>query len=147
MFDVIAKDPEARDLLAQIGVHVQLDNSVRRSTTSFVLSKIYGEKATTCGQARAARWKKQKRKSTSRLPPDFDTLNFHLIRTNYLAYCQINFRLLEHPSPIGCGWEIRGGRCRPVRNSMPAMPRQLVEHSVPDCDSDFSDTDIEDEGL
>ena len=48
--------------------------------------------------------------------PDKDTLNHICLRANYLAYCQKNFHLSRHPSPIGNGWGIIDGKCRPVRN-------------------------------
>ena len=38
--------------------------------------------------------------------PDDVTLNHHCKRTNHITYCQLHFILLEHPSPVGHGWEI-----------------------------------------
>ena len=42
----------------------------------FVLRKIYDEGCCeTCGKARASKWCKMKKKRTSRLPPDEDSLD------------------------------------------------------------------------
>ena len=55
--------------------------------------------------ARAAKWKKQKKKSLIRLPPDDDSLRQHIKRANFLAYIQ-RHPVRRHPSPIGHGWEL-----------------------------------------
>ncbi|KAF3856929.1 hypothetical protein F7725_017652, partial [Dissostichus mawsoni] len=90
---------------------------------AFVLSIVYAESGdVTCGQARASKWHKLKKKSTVHLPPDDDSLDHHVERKNYIAYCQ----LLEHPSPIGHGWELVNGKCRPVRHTLPPLPQQLT---------------------
>lgn len=65
------------------------------------------------------------KKTTLRLMPDEDTLNYICVRANYLSYCQRNYRLKSHPSPIGNGWTIVEGRYRPVRNSLPELPVDL----------------------
>ena len=72
-----------------------------------------------------------KKKSIARLPPDDDTPSYHLERTNYLAYCQRHFDLIEHPSPIGRGWEVINGKCRPVRHGRPALPPILKLFDCP----------------
>ncbi|KAJ4930797.1 hypothetical protein JOQ06_025105 [Pogonophryne albipinna] len=106
---------------------------------AFVLSIVYAESAdVTCGQARAFKWHKLKKKSTVRLPPDDDSLDHHVERTNYIAYCQLHYNLLEHPSPIGHGWELVNGKCRPVRHTLPPLPQQLTR-------TDFSDESSDDE--
>ncbi|KAL8587710.1 hypothetical protein ACOMHN_020928 [Nucella lapillus] len=120
-------NPEARELLERVGESLDLENSVKADMKSFVLSSIYGESAdATCGQARASKWHKMKRKSTFRLPPDDDSLNLHVERTNYITYCQLHYNLFDHPSPIGHGWELVDGKCRPVRYTQPPLPQQLT---------------------
>ena len=69
--------------------------------------------------ARAAKWKKQKKKSLIRLPSD------DIKRANFLACIQRHPDLRRHPSPIGHGWELVNGRCRPVRHTKPALPLSL----------------------
>ena len=104
---------------------------------AFVLSTIYDENGEiSCGEARASKWHKMlKKKSTARLPPDDDTLSYHLERTNYLAYCQRHFDLIEHPSPTDRGWEVINAKCRPVRHGQPALS-PILKHS--DCPADES---------
>ena len=84
-----------------------------------------------------------KKKSTARLPPDEISLNQQLERTNFISYCQLHFDLLEHPSPIGHGWEIINGICKPVRHSRPALPPTLKQFACPDDDSSESSSDDE----
>ena len=53
---------------------------------AFVLSIIYAESAdVSCGQARVSKWHKLKNKSAIRLPPDDDSLNLQMERSNYLT--------------------------------------------------------------
>ena len=58
-------------------------------------------------------------------PPDADSLRQHCLRANYLAYLVRHPTLKHHPSPLGHGWELTGGRCRPVRHTRPALPTHL----------------------
>ena len=46
-------------------------------------------------------------------------------RTNYISYFQLNYNTLEHPSPIGHGWELVNGKCHPVYNAIPPLPEKL----------------------
>jgi hypothetical protein len=106
-----------------VGESFELEDEVRADMKTFVLSNIYAESAdVTCGQARAFKWHKLKKKSTIRLPPDDDSLDLHVERKNYITYCQLHYNLLEHPSPIGHGWQILNGKCRPVRHTLPPCP-------------------------
>ena len=104
-----------------------------------ILSIVYGESAdVTCAQARAAKWQKLKKKCLIRLPPDEDSLDCHVERTNYISYCQLRYNLEEHPSPIGHGWVLVNGKCRPVRHTLPPLPQQLTTH---DCLDESSSDD------
>ena len=83
MLQIVISDPEARELLGGVGESLELRDEVKATMKTFVLSKIYNEDTcVTCGQARASWWHKMKKKSTVRLPPDDDTLNHHLEKTN-----------------------------------------------------------------
>lgn len=142
----VISDPVARRLLGRVGESLELRDEVKSAMKTFVLYEIYSENAgVTCGQARASRWHKMKKKCTVRLPPDDDTLNHHLERTNYITYCQIHYDLLEHPSPIGHGWEFMNGKCRPVRYTKPPLPHKLTpDHDIDDgSDESSSDDDSE----
>ena len=127
--DVLQKamnDPGARNLLARVGEKLVLDEGVRTDMKGFVVSQVYGESVdASCGEARASKWQKLKKKSTIRLPPDNDSLDQHIERTNYIVYCQTHFCFVEHPSPIGHGWEIINGKCRPVRHTLPPFPHKI----------------------
>ena len=142
----IINDSGARELLGQVGESLELDDKVRSDMKSFVLSNIYSESVgITCAQARTSKWHMLKKKSTMRLPPDDDSLGLHLERTNYLSYCQLHYDLREHPSPIGHGWEIINGKCRPVRHTLPALPEssrnQVGAEIVQNGDESSSDDD------
>ena len=87
------------------------------------------------------------KKTTLRLMPDEDTLNYICVRANYLSYCQRNYRLKSHPSPIGNGWTIVEGRCRPVRNSLPELPVDLNgdDQCLLNCDVSSAESDCSNE--
>jgi len=71
----VISDTEARELLQQVGERPELRDEVKAAMRTFVLHTMYSENAgVTCGQARASKWHKMKKKSTVRLPPDDDTL-------------------------------------------------------------------------
>lgn len=139
----LINDPQARELLARVGESLELEEEVRSDMKAFVLSKVYAENAVTCGQARASKWHKLKKKSTIRLPPDDDSLNHHLQRTNYITFCQLHYELLEHPSPMGHGWESVNGKCRPVRHTLPPLPQLFKCRDSLDDNSEDSDSNDE----
>ncbi|KAG1702406.1 DNA-directed RNA polymerase III subunit RPC4 [Nymphon striatum] len=68
------------------------------------------------------------------LPPDDDSMHHHLVRVNYVTYCQNHYELRTHPCPFGNGWALINGKCRPVRHSRPVL------HSQENTDSDDSDS-------
>ncbi|KAJ8347042.1 hypothetical protein SKAU_G00284430 [Synaphobranchus kaupii] len=137
VLEKVTTNPEARELLGRVGQNLELEDGVRAEMKAFVLSIIYAESAdVTCGQARASKWHKLKTKSTIPLPPDDDSLNLHIERANFIAYCQLHYNLFEHPSPIGHGWELVNGKCRPVRHTLPPLHQQLTLHDCPDESSD-----------
>ena len=82
-------------------------------------------------------------KSMVRSPPDEDSLDQHCKRVNYLSFCQKNFDLIEHPSPIGHGWDMVDGRCRPGRFTESALPGIFLEKEFLNFDRTDSDTDGE----
>ena len=103
-----------------------LTDDVLDDLKSHVIRYVYGDvQSSSLSLARAAKWKKQKKKSLIRLPPDDDSLRQHIKRANFLACIQRHPDLIRHPSPIGHGWELVNGRCRPVRHTKPALPLSL----------------------
>ena len=94
-------------------------------------------------EASAAKWKTLKNKSFVRLPPDADSLHQHCLRANYLAYLVRHLSKKHHPSPLGHGWELVGGHCRPVRHTQPALPTHLPA-SGPAEESDEDESEVDD---
>ena len=77
MFEMLQKDQEAEHLLQKVGDWLELSDDVRDDMRRLVLLKIYGGKETN-SEARAAKWRKMRKKSLARLPPDENTLHHHL---------------------------------------------------------------------
>ena len=103
-----------------------LEEECIQELLKFTREVIYGDfHSDTMGKARAMKWRSQKKKSFCRLPPDEDCLRNHVKRANYLAYLLRNPSLKDHPSPLGKGWELVNGLCRPVRHHTPALPDYL----------------------
>ena len=97
-------------------------------------------------EARATKWKTMKNKSFICLPPDADSLHQHCLRANYLAYLVRHPTLKHHPSPLGHGWELVGGRCRPVRHTRPALPTHLPAPGPVEEDAEVESEEEDDDG-
>ena len=103
----LEKSNEANKLLATCGAQLPTPQNVISDLEQFVIRYVYGNtKSKTSGEARAAKWRAQKKKSTMRLMLDLDSLYQHLLRANYLAYLLKHYQLQSHPSPIGHGWPV-----------------------------------------
>jgi len=69
LLEKVVCDHEAKEKLSRVGENLELEDKVKVDMQSYVLSKLYSESGDlTCGQARASKWQKMKRKSTSCLP-------------------------------------------------------------------------------
>lgn len=145
VYDQVAKSPVARRQLSRCGDSLDLEEEVVEDLFQFTRHVIYSDKeSSTMAEARATKWKRMKNKSFVRLPPDADSLRQHCLRANYLAYLVRHPSLRHHPSPIGHGWELVGGRCRPVRHTRPALPKHLpVPGPAEDSEEDESEDDEE----
>ena len=109
------KSVEAQNLLLSCGTQLPVTQSIISDLEKFVIRHVYNDsKNKTLGDARAAKWRVQKKKSITRLVPDSDSLRPHLERANYLAYVQTHYQLNNHPSPIPHGWHLVNGLCLPV---------------------------------
>ena len=144
IFDMVKKDQNSQEMLQNVGCSLSLEKEVIANMREFILTKVYRENAKTCGEARSSKWKKLKKKTMIRLPPDNDSLMQHFKRCNYLSFCQMNYDMKHHPSPIGNGWEIINGKCRPVRYTVPALPNQFV--FIPSIDDDESESEVSEYG-
>lgn len=142
VIEKVSNTPEARILLTECGNSLPIPPHVLNNLKTFVIKYVYGSKKLNCAETRASQWKKMKKKNTQRLMPDDDTLDHICLRANYLAYCQKNFQLSRHPSPIGNGWGIINGKCRPLRNIIPALPADLPSQRVL-SDDESSESDID----
>ena len=94
----------------------------------YVMRYVYGDvRSSSLDLLRAEKWRCQKNKSLMRLPPNDDCLKQHITRANFLAYIQRHPELSnrDHPSPVGYGWTLVNGRCRPVRHIQQALPPEL----------------------
>ena len=88
-------------------------------------------------EAHATKWRTMKKKLFVHLPPDEDGLHQHCLHANYLAYLVRHPSLKCHPSPLGHGWDLVDGRCRPVRHTQPALPVHLPAiRPAEDCGSE-----------
>lgn len=131
----LVKSEEARKLLASCGAELPAPQNVISDLEQFVIRYVYGNtKSKTPAEARAAKWRAQKKKSTMRLMPDSDSLYQHLLRANYLAYLLKHYQLQRHPSPIGHGWHLVNGLCLPVRSTEPPLPLSMPQPPEPNTE-------------
>ena len=122
LYEKLSKSTVARSLISKCGESLPLSD-VLNNLKSFVICYIYGDKQSSyLNLACATKWKRQKKKPLMRLLPDDDSLEQHIKRANFLAYIQCHPDLRRYPSPIGHGWELVNGCCRPVRHTKPALP-------------------------
>lgn len=131
----LVKSEEARKLLASCGAELPAPQNVISDLEQFVICYVYGNnKSKTPGEARAAKWRTQKKKSTMRLMPNSDSLYQHLLRANYLAHLLKHYQLQRHPSPIGHGWHLVNGLCLPVRSTEPPLPLSMPQPAKPNTE-------------
>ena len=151
MYDMVAKNAVAWQLLSKCGDSLDLEEEVVEKLFKFIRHVTYGDKkSTTMAETRATKWKGMKNKSFIRLPPDANSLRQHCLRANYLANLVRHPDLKSHPLPLGHGWEQVGGRCRPVRYTCPGLPTHLPALGPGKRskeDGEESEADGEEEGI
>ena len=132
LYEKFSKSTVARSLISKCGEGLLLlRDDVLNNLKSFVIRYIYGDKqSSSLNLAHATKWKQQKKKSLMRLLPDDDSLEQHIKCANFLAYIQRHPDLRRHPSPIGHGWELLNGCCRPAHHTKPALPISLQVQSI-----------------
>ena len=57
-FEKVKRDRSARDILDRIGENIDLSDDVFEDMKIFILSKMYSESVSSCGEARASKWRK-----------------------------------------------------------------------------------------
>ena len=103
----------------------------------------------TRAELRAAKWKAQKKKSSTRLPLDFDSLQLHLKWADYLSFLQKHQTLQCHPSPLEHGWQLVDGLCLSVRYDLPALPSSIpvtlnmTDDEERDMDSEYDSEKVD----
>ena len=81
------------------------------------------------------------------LVPDNDSFQHHLQRANYLAFVQMHYGLMEHPSPLGNGWHLQDGLCLPVHSTRAPIPASIqlpTPQRRPGQEEDEDSSDCED---
>ena len=142
--DRVESSMEAKRLLSRCGTELPATQSTLGDLETFVIKYIYNDKKSkSITEARASKWRMQKKKSIMRLPPDTSSLQLHLERANYLAYIQKQFMLKKHPSPLGHGWHVANGLCIPEKSSAPALPFSLSMPTNIESDEESS-SDVSD---
>ncbi|KAJ3603232.1 hypothetical protein NHX12_030974 [Muraenolepis orangiensis] len=75
VYDKVAKSPVARRQLSRCGDSLDLEEEVVEELFEFTRHVIYSDKkSSTMAEASAAKWKRMKNRSFTRLPPDADSL-------------------------------------------------------------------------
>ena len=118
---------ETKECLEDFGKTLVLSEKVINDLIMFVIRFIYNDKKSkTLAESRVALWKKMKRKSMQRLPPDEDTLRLHLQRCNYVTHGYLNYMLPESPPlPTQFGWTTTDDVCVPIRYTIPPLPELI----------------------
>ena len=145
MFNKIKKSTRAKEQLEHCGEDEELEEECVQELLSFTRETVYGDYLSqSMGEARARKWRSQKKKSISRLPPDEDSARYKIQRSNYQAYLMRNPDIRDHPTAVGKGWEVVNGVCRPHRYSKPALPENLNQINLStenETDMDQSNND------
>ena len=122
VYDLVMKSSVAQQQLLWCGDKLDIEIDVVEDLFEFMRHVIYGDrKSKTMAEARAIKWKSMKSKE---------------------GFLVKNPSLKHHASPIGHGWELLDGHCRPVRHTKPALPMHLPAPNITEAsENDESDDD------
>ena len=86
-----------------------------------------------------------KKKSTQRLPPDEDSLRWHIMRSNYVIYTITNYMPSDIiSSPREHGWKVVDDEYFPIRYEHPCLPESMsASHYITTDESDEEGNMIE----
>ena len=156
VYESVMKSAEARTQLESLGISLPVSQITIDSMVHFTIKYVYRDKVRkSVGEARSSKWRKMKRKSTLRIPPDLDSLCQKIQRANYQVNLLHNYDVSDAPlSPLDHGWRLVNGRCQPIRYTKPTLPASLTKivteghvtgdlDNAEDTDPDYSDTDSE----
>ena len=126
--NVVKNIDQARLPLEEFGKTLNINEIVYAKVTLFVLRYIYNDKKSkTLAESRSLLWKKLKKKSTCRIPPNEDTMRLKILRCNYVVFMNLQYRCpnaLESPNVHG--WISDNGVFVARRYHGPALPPSLV---------------------
>ena len=105
------KSEEPQELLRGLEKRLPVTPQTVKDMEQFTIKYLYKDRTSkTLEEARAKKWEGMKRKSTLRIPPDRDSHNLKVTRTNYQAFIVLNFMNPDAPSsPLQHGWSLREG--------------------------------------
>ena len=114
-------------MLEELGESLQINEIIYAKVTLFVIRYIYNDKKSkSLAESRSLIWKRMKKKSTRRLPPDEDTMRLHILRCNYAIFMNLNYMSAVALEPPGAhGWISQDGVFLPRRYLMPPLPMSM----------------------
>ena len=141
--EIVASIIPLHDLLASCSTELPASKEVLDDLKKFVMRYVYCDtEKLTLPELRAAKWRAQKKKFTTRLPQDSDSLQLHLKQANYLSFLRKHSTIQSHPSPLGHWWQLVDGLCLPVRCELLALP-SWIPVTLNMTDDEERDTDSE----
>ena len=134
---------QVKSMLQDLGESLSINDLIYEKVILFILRYVYNDKkSATLAESRCTIWRKMKKKSTRRLPPDEDTMRLHILRCNYVIFMNLDYMNQNAPgSPISHGWIMRDEVCLPIRYQNPALPPSMVV--LPAMQADYNALDDE----
>ena len=103
--NVLKNIEDAKLLLDDLGKSLTMPEAVYKKIILFVLRFVYNhKKSLNIAESHSLVWRRMKKKSTQRLPPDEDTLRGHIQHCNYLIFVNLHYNspcAIESPSYHG----------------------------------------------
>jgi hypothetical protein len=103
---------------------------------------------------RAARWLRPVPRSGRKLKTSHSFASLQMVMTaptlptrQLLGISSVPPTLKHHHSPLGHGWDLVDGRCRPIRHTQSALPIHLRAPGQADGEEDESEEDEGDDGV
>ena len=121
--NVLKNIEDAKLLLDDLGKSLTMPEAVYKKIILLVLRYVYNDKKSlNIAESRSLVWRRIKKKSTQRLPPDEDTLRGYIQRCNYVIFTNLHY---NSPCAIESlsyhGWISQNGVYVPRRYQKPEM--------------------------
>ena len=143
---------KAKELLETFGKSLNISEECYKDVILFIIRFVYNDnKSVSPAESRCLFWKRMKKKSTQRLPPDEESLRWHIMRSNYVVHTIMNYNTASYTtsSPSENGWNIVDDACVPIRYKNPCIPESFssyyIDTTVSDQDDDYDEDDVIDE--